>query len=78
MIFNFYGKLDLDSFKALRTVTRIEKTRERMVVMGQGDRFVADVVNFLTEKGIRYSDLHTEQPNLEDVFLELTGKGIRD
>jgi len=78
VIFNFYGRLDLDSFKALRTVKRIEKTRERMVVMGQGDRFVADVVNFLTEKGIRYSDLRTEQPNLEDVFLRLTGKGIRD
>ena len=78
VIFAFKGNLDTDSLKALPTVKQVDTTRERAVVMGWGERFVADVVNFLTENGIGFTDLRTEQPNLEDVFLQFTGKAIRD
>ena len=62
----------------LAEVTRVEPIGDRIVVYGRGDRLAADVVNALTSKGIRFRDLRTEQPNLEDVFLTLTGREMRE
>jgi ABC-2 type transport system ATP-binding protein len=30
------------------------------------------------ENGLELADLHLAQPSLEDVFIHLTGKGLRD
>jgi len=35
-------------------------------------------VNFLSGHDIQFRDLRTEQANLEDVFLALTGREMRD
>ncbi len=40
--------------------------------------FVTQVVNALAAEGIRFRDLRTEHPNLEDVFLTLTGRQMRE
>jgi len=32
----------------------------------------------LSGQGIQFSDLRTEQPSLEDVFLSLTGREMRE
>ena len=51
---------------------------------GQGDDFVTDVINIINiiniiaREGIRVRGFRTEIPTLEDVFLKLTGHGIRD
>ncbi|MDP9204579.1 MAG: ABC transporter ATP-binding protein [Gemmatimonadota bacterium] len=45
---------------------------------GAGDDFVTDVINFIAREGIRVRGFRTEIPTLEDVFLKLTGHGIRD
>ena len=45
---------------------------------GEGDGFVTEVINFVAGEGIRVSGFRTEVPTLEDVFLKLTGHGIRD
>ena len=37
-----------------------------------------NVATALAERGIVPADLHSEQMSLEDVFLKLTGKKIRD
>jgi hypothetical protein len=39
---------------------------------------VSDVVSLLSGQGIAFRDLRTEQPNLEDVFLSLTGRQMRE
>ena len=39
---------------------------------------VSEVVNLLGEQEITFHDLRTEQPNLEDVFLSLTGRAMRE
>jgi hypothetical protein len=39
---------------------------------------VSEVVNLLTSQEIQFCDLRTEQPNLEDVFLSLTGREMRE
>ena len=48
------------------------------VVRGEGDDFVTDVINYIAREGIRVRGFRTEIPTLEDVFLKLTGHGIRD
>ena len=50
----------------------------RYTVRGTGDRFVSDVIRCLSENHITVTDFRTETPNLEDVFLKLTGHSIRD
>ena len=45
---------------------------------GAGDDFVTDVINIIAREGIRVRGFRTEIPTLEDVFLKLTGHGIRD
>jgi ABC-2 type transport system ATP-binding protein len=63
-----------EKLKGTAGVTRIEQIGDRVVVYGTGDEVAGKVVNALTSKGIRFSNLRTEQPNLEDVFLTLTGR----
>ena len=76
VVFTVRDRLSAEEMENLETVTRIETIGERIVVHGCGDGFVADVVNYLTAKKIHFRDLRTEQPNLEDVFLTLTGHVI--
>ena len=45
---------------------------------GEGDDFVTDVISAIARTGIRVRGFRTESPTLEDVFLKLTGHGIRD
>ena len=45
---------------------------------GEGDDFVTEVIHVIAREGIRVRGFRTEIPTLEDVFLKLTGHGIRD
>jgi ABC-2 type transport system ATP-binding protein len=45
---------------------------------GEGEGFVTGVIQRIAAEGVRVRDLRTESPTLEDVFLKLTGHGIRD
>ena len=36
------------------------------------------MINYLKTKGINYQKIYSERPTLNDVFLELTGKELRD
>lgn len=47
-------------------------------VSGTGEDFVTEIIRFVSEEGLRVSDFRTVMPTLEDVFLKLTGHGIRD
>jgi ABC-2 type transport system ATP-binding protein len=47
-------------------------------IHGEGDDFVTEVIAILARDGIRVRGFRTEIPTLEDVFLKLTGHGIRD
>jgi len=56
----------------LEGVTRVEREGNRVICSGRGDRLVPLVVNALDAAGVRFRDLRTEHPSLEDVFLDLT------
>ncbi len=65
----------LEGVPAVRSVTSEGSTH---TLRGEGDDFVTDVINIIAREGIRVKGFRTEIPTLEDVFLKLTGHGIRD
>jgi len=78
VVFAADGPLELDSFRTIPGVSRVEQTGGRVIVFGRGDELVVRVVMALAAAKTRFRDLRTEQPSLEDVFLSLTGKEMRD
>jgi ABC-2 type transport system ATP-binding protein len=50
----------------------------RFTIRGRGDELVTEVIRCLSENGMRVMDFRTILPNLEDVFLKLTGHSIRE
>jgi ABC-2 type transport system ATP-binding protein len=78
VVFEVDGHLDEGSLRTVPGVVRVERIGERVVIYGQKDGLVSGVVNVLETGGIHFENLRTEQPTLEDVFLALTGKEMRD
>jgi ABC-2 type transport system ATP-binding protein len=65
---------------AISQIGRMEIVGGRATIQGEVSResFVYDVVSVLAKLGIRFRNLRTEQPTLEDVFLKLTGREMID
>ena len=78
VVFSTPGRLDEGLLRATPGVARLERVGERVVVYGQGDGLVGGVVSVLEAEGVRFRDLRTEQPTLEDVFLTLTGREMTE
>jgi ABC-2 type transport system ATP-binding protein len=67
-----------EHFRAIPRVTAVTGQDGRFTILGHGADLVTNVIHCLSENRIRVTDFRTELPNLEDVFLELTGHSIRD
>jgi ABC-2 type transport system ATP-binding protein len=76
--FQVIGPFEQHRFRKIPGVSQIEQKGERVTIHGRGDRLLSGVVNALEKNGIQFRNLRTEHPTLEDVFLNLTGKKIRD
>ena len=62
-------------------VVRVEQQGDQTTVYGKQNgsgSIVTAVVNTLTDQGLSFRDLRTENPDLEDVFLSLTGRQLAD
>jgi ABC-2 type transport system ATP-binding protein len=78
VVFTADGPWDDTPLRGVPGVTRVEQIGERTVVYGRGEGLVGGVVSALEALGVRFRDLRTEQPTLEDVFLALTGREMRE
>ena len=67
-----------DRFRAIPTVQEVTSSGTQFTIRGRGDDLVTAVIHCLSENHIRVSDFRTVLPNLEDVFIKLTGHAIRD
>jgi ABC-2 type transport system ATP-binding protein len=67
-----------ERFRAIPGVEAVNRTDFRFTIRGRGDDLVSEVIRCLSENRIRVSDFRTILPNLEDVFLKLTGHSIRE
>lgn len=65
--------------KTLPNLTGIEKNEsEYILYFKKSTTNITDLVNKLNENSYYYSKIFSEEPTLNDVFLELTGKELRD
>jgi len=70
-----------DIKNAFADLGKLEVQGDKLTVIGKSTdsaQLVTAVVNLLSGLSLKYRDLRTEQPTLEDVFLDLTGRQIRE
>src|SRR5260221_2640706 len=65
-------------FRAVPQVEEVICSDSLFTIRGRGDDLVTAVIHCLSENQIRVTDFRTILPNLEDVFIKLTGHSIRD
>lgn len=67
-----------ERFRAIPRAETVTRGDSQFTIRGRGDDLVTEVIHCLSENRIRVTDFRTILPNLEDVFLKLTGRSIRD
>ena len=58
--------------------SRAEDRRRLTVHAAQPARAIVELVKWIDQQGIGLADIHLKRPTLEDVFIELTGKKLRE
>jgi ABC-2 type transport system ATP-binding protein len=67
-----------ETFQRIAGVDSVTRDGLQFSISGRGDDLVTAVIHSLSESRIRVTDFRTILPNLEDVFLKLTGRSIRE
>ncbi len=65
-------------FRDAEKIAFSDGRRRLSVHTGHPARTVVDLVKWVEENGAELSDIHLKRPTLEDAFIELTGKSLRD
>jgi ABC-2 type transport system ATP-binding protein len=78
VVFTSDGTGVAERLSALPAVQSATSSGFTHTIRGEGDDFVTHVINFIAHEQIHVTGFRTEIPTLEDVFLKLTGHGIRD
>ncbi len=78
VVFSSEGEEVRDQLEKIPGIASVTHEGDTYRLRGTGDRFVTDVIHAIASEGIHVTGFRTEYPNLEDVFLKLTGHGIRD
>lgn len=69
----------LKEIKEFKTVLDLNYQGNVLVVVyKKGKDNLGELIDYLHEKMVAYSKIFSERPTLNDVFLELTGKDLRD
>jgi len=64
---------------AQATQTALDATRRTLTVHSRRPAAtLVDLVKWIDQQGLELTDVHLKQPTLEDVFIELTGKTLRE
>lgn len=68
----------LDDLKNIPSVLDLEYHKNTLEIRFNQNNQLVQLLSKLDEKGIAYGEVYTALPTLNDVFLELTGKELRD
>ncbi len=78
VVFSSQGDGVGDRLERIAGLDNLARDGETYTLQGTGDDFVTHVIHAIATEAIHVTGFRTELPNLEDVFLKLTGRGIRD
>jgi ABC-2 type transport system ATP-binding protein len=65
-------------FDALASVDTVTTEDAHITIRGHGTDLVTETIQCLSEHRMRVTLFRTEEPTLEDVFLTLTGRSVRE
>ena len=69
----------IDEIKEFKNVDEVEYNGNMLfITYKKGKNNLVDIMGYLKKEQIKYNKLFSERPTLNDVFLELTGKELRD
>jgi ABC-2 type transport system ATP-binding protein len=69
----------LEDLKKLSTVDKVEYRENTLVIRSKkGKNNMVKILEFLSGHDIEFGKIYSELPTLNDVFLEITGKELRD
>lgn len=69
----------IEEIKNLKNVDEVIYTNQTLIVTyKKGKNNLTDFIDYLKKESIKYNKIYSERPTLNDVFLELTGKELRD
>ncbi len=76
---NSIGEKELKKIEKLRNIDEVKYDGNNLVVTyKKGNNNILKFMDYLKEEKITYNKIFSERPTLNDVFLELTGKELRD
>lgn len=69
----------LDEIRKISGVTSVEYTENTLSVRSKGNKSaLVSIVDYIEKNDIVFGKVYSELPTLNDVFLEITGKALRD
>ena len=69
----------VENVKAIEGVRKVEATNKQLkIIVKKGSHLISELVHISDRYHISIINYHTETPSLEDVFLHLTGRTLRD
>lgn len=69
----------LEKIKKIEHIDEVSYTGNTLVVTyNKGENNLGNLIEFFKKENLEYSKIYSERPTLNDVFLELTGKELRD
>ncbi len=69
----------MEKIKSIDHIRRVDEADgEIRIIAKKGSNILSDLVHTVEEEGIKLTNFQMETPSLEDVFLHLTGRTLRD
>lgn len=69
----------LTSIKEFKNVVEVSYENQILLITyHKGKNNLVEIMEYLNKERIKYNKIYSERPTLNDVFLELTGKELRD
>jgi len=72
------ASIAVDRMRALEGVKEIKQDKTHLTIMTQGTaNVVPQIINIISQEG-ELRDIAVREPNLDEIFLRLTGTALRD
>lgn len=76
---NNLNESHIEKLKKSKNVAEVTYTNNILLVTYKdGDNNLVSLMDYLKKESVKYNKIYSERPTLNDVFLELTGKELRD